>query len=265
MVADHQRAGVDQVEPGADAAFGQMQPSGRGQLGVREDLAQPLDLGGIVAGDQDLFTGGGTLQLGLDLGQLAREPLDALDPHVAGRLERIGRQRRDRDRGQADQPLEACFDAKEPAAVFEPVEVMPPLLAKIGRLDQCDPGAFRKVIDRVTETREVRLVEADGRRQRHRSPAVERALGFDVEGADRLDLVTEELDAHRVGRVGGKDVEDSASHAEFSGHFDDFRPRHAALEHPGRQALRPATTWPTATVRAILASSSGLGTGWSVA
>ena len=92
-----------------------MKPLRLGQLGVGKHLAEPLDLGGVMAGDQDVFAGGGTLELGLDLGQLARKPLDALDPHVAGRLERIGRQRRDRDRREPDQPLEARFDAVEPA------------------------------------------------------------------------------------------------------------------------------------------------------
>ena len=101
--------------------------------------------------------------------------------------------------------------------------------------------------------------------QRDRSPAVERALGFDVERADRLDLVAEELDAHRVGRVGGEDVEDSASHAELAGHLDDLGPRHAALEHPGGQ---PFDGHDLADGDACAPSGpaiSGLGTGWSVA
>ena len=66
---------------------------------------------GVVAGDQHAVAGRGAVQLGLDLGQLAREPLDALDPQVAGRLERIGGERRQRDRGEPDQPLEAALDA----------------------------------------------------------------------------------------------------------------------------------------------------------
>ena len=56
-------------------------------------------------------------------------------------------------------------------------------------------------------------------------------------GPDRLDLVAEELDADRVGRVGGEDVEDAAADAELAGHLDDLGPRHAALEQPGRQVF----------------------------
>ncbi len=103
--------GVDQVEARPDPADGQDQPARPGQLGVGEDLAQPLDLGGVVAGDQDAVAGRGAIQLGLDLRQVAGEPLDALDPQVAGRLERIGGQRRDGDRREPDQPLEARLDA----------------------------------------------------------------------------------------------------------------------------------------------------------
>ena len=144
VVADHEGRGVDQVEARPDPADGQMKPARSRQLGVGEDLAQPLDLGRVVAGDQDAFAGRGAIELGLDLGQLAREPLDALDPQVAGRFERIGRQRRDRDRREPDQPLEAALDGVEPARVVDPAEVVPALLAQVARLDQGDPGAARE-------------------------------------------------------------------------------------------------------------------------
>ena len=90
VVADHERQGVDHVEAGPDAADGQVQPLRLGELGVGEDLTQPFDLGRVVAGDQDALAGGCAIQLGLDLGVLARKPLDTLDPQVAGRLERVG-------------------------------------------------------------------------------------------------------------------------------------------------------------------------------
>ena len=113
------------------------------RIGVAEDLAQPLDLGRVVAGDQHAVAGRGAVELGLDPGQLAREPLDALDPQVAGRLQRVGRQRRDGDRGKPDQPLEGALDRVEPARVVDPAQVVPALLAQVVRLDQGDPGAAR--------------------------------------------------------------------------------------------------------------------------
>ena len=96
VIADDQRPGVDQVEARPDPADGQVQPAVADEVRVGEDLAQPLDLGGVVAGDQDAVAGGGRLQLGLDLAQLAREPLDRLDPEVAGRLQRRGGEGRER-------------------------------------------------------------------------------------------------------------------------------------------------------------------------
>ena len=62
MVADDERPRVDQVEAGADAADGQMQPARLGERGVGEDLAQPLDLGLVVAGDQDAVAGRGAVR-----------------------------------------------------------------------------------------------------------------------------------------------------------------------------------------------------------
>ena len=67
VIADDERPGVDQVEARADPADGQTQPVRPGQLGVGEDLAQPLDLGRVVAGDQDAVAGRGAFELGLDL------------------------------------------------------------------------------------------------------------------------------------------------------------------------------------------------------
>ena len=235
VIADHERLGVDQVEARPDPADGQVQPFRLGQLGVGKDLAQPFDFGRVVAGDQDVFAGGRAVELGLDLRELARKSLDALDPQVAGRLERVGRQGRDGDRGQADQALEAAFDGEEPAHVFEAAEILPALLAEVGGLEQGDPGSFGKVIDGMAEARQIGFFETERGRERDRVPAIERALGFDVEGPDRFDLVAEKLDADRVGRIRGEDVEDAAADAELAGYLDDLGPRHSALEQPCRQ------------------------------
>ena len=248
------------MEARPDPAFGQVQPLRLGQLGVGKTSPRRSTSAGVVAGDQNVFAGGRAVELGLDLGELAREPLDALDPQVAGRLQRVGRQGRDRDRGQTDQSLEAAFDGEEPADVFEAAQILPALLTEVGGLEQGDPGPFGKIIDGMAEGGEIGVFQAEGGRERDRVPAIERALRFDVEGADRFDLVAEKLDADGVGRIGGKHVEYPAADAELAGHLDDLRPRHSALEQPGRQ-VSTGTDSPTTTVRDIRASAAGLGTG----
>ncbi len=168
------------------------------------------------------------------------------------------------------------LDGEEPARVVEPAEVVAPLLAEVGRLEQGDPGPLREKIDGMAEAGRIGVLEAERGGQRDRVPAVERALGFDVERPDRLDLVAEELDADRVGRVGGKDVEDAAADAELAGDLDDLGPRHSAFEQPRRQVFdgrrrrrrpRCATSGPGPRAWAPAAASPGTarrpaGAGW---
>ena len=266
VVADDQRAGVDHVEARADAADGQLQPAGPGQLGVGEDLAQPLDLGRVVAGDQHAVAGRGAVELGLDLGQVAGEPLDALDPQVAGRLERVGGERRDGDRREAGSAARSSLRrVKRPrGSSTRPRYWRPSSRRSLGssRATQVPSG---KKSAAMAEAGGVGVVEPERGGERDRVPPVERALGFGVERADRLDLVAEELDPDRVGGVGGEHVEDAAADAELAGDLDDLGPRHAAVDEPGGQFLdrRPCRRRPT-TAR-HRASASGLGTGWSIA
>ncbi len=236
VVADDQRRRVGHVEARPDPADGQVEPARPRDLGVGEDLAESLDLGRVVAGDQDPVAAGGAVELGLDLGQLAREPLDALDPEVAGRLQRVGGERREGDRGMPDQPGEGALDREEPAGVVDPAEVVAALLAEVVGLDQRDPGPLGEDVGDVAEVARV-AVERGAGGQRDRVPAVARALGLRVEGADRLDVVAEELDPDRLGRVGGEDVEDAAAEAELAGDLDDLDPTHRPLGEPGGQLL----------------------------
>ena len=117
----------------------------------------------------------------------------------------------------------------------------------------------------MAEAGGVGVVEPQRGGERDGVPAVERALGFGVEGPDRLDLVAEELDADRLGRVGGEDVEDAAAEAELAGDLDDLGPRHPPLEQPAGQLFdrhacrrrpRPARSGP---------GPRACGTGWSIA
>ena len=49
-----------------------------------------------------------------------------------------------------------------------------------------------------------------------------RPLRFHVEAADRLHLVAEQVDAHRLGRFRRKDVQNAAAHRVFAHHLDRF-------------------------------------------
>ena len=68
-------------------------------------------------------------------------------------------------------------------------------------------------------------------------PLTERALGFRVERADRLDLVAEELDADRRVGVDGENIQDAPAEAELAGHLNDLDPRHPPVDKPGGEFL----------------------------
>ena len=184
VVSDDQGRGVDQVKTRSDPPHGAMKPALLRQDRVAEDLAQPLDLGRVVAGDQHPVAGRCAIEFGLDPGQVAREPLDTLDPEMAGGLERISRQSRDRDRWKPDQALEGALHRVKPAWVVDPAQVVPALFTHVARLDQGHPGAAGKEVGRRPEAGAVLLVVAGRNRDCDVVPAVERALRFRVERAN---------------------------------------------------------------------------------
>ncbi len=67
---------------------------------------------------------------------------------------------------------------------------------------------------------------------------VDRALGGRVEDAQAVHLVAEEIDAHRLGQVGGPDVDDAAPAGEGARLFDDFDRVVAALHPADGEALQ---------------------------
>ena len=70
------------------------------------------------------------------------------------------------------------------------------------------------------------LVEREFARRQHAHfrDRVDRALRVDVEGADRLDLVAQQVEAIGHRAAGGKEVDQPAAHAEFAGthHLQDM-------------------------------------------
>ncbi len=164
-----------------------------------------------------------------------REPLDALDAQVAGRFERTCGDRRQRDRGKLQEPRERRFDGEQPARIGDAGEILPAFLAEVVRLDEHDPGVAREGVDEVAELQACRSPESPVSVDRF--PALQRALGFRVEGADRFDLVAEEFESYRLGGVERKDVENAAAHGELAGDLDHFGAHHPAFSEPGGQVL----------------------------
>jgi len=156
---------------------------------------------------------------------------------MAGGLERISRQRRDRDRWKPDQALEGALHRVKSAWVVDPAQVVPALFTHVARLDQGHPGAVGKEVGRRPEAGAVLLVVGGRNRDRDVVPAVKRALRFRVERANGFHLVAEELDPDRLGGVHRKDVEDAAPETELAGDLDDFGPHHPPLQQPRRQFL----------------------------
>ena len=60
--------------------------------------------------------------------------------------------------------------------------------------------------------------ELTPRQQLHFADRVQTALGIDVKRTDRLDLVIEQVDAIRNRRPHGKQVDQAATHAKFTGY-----------------------------------------------
>ncbi len=237
MVADDERLSVDQVEARPDPADGEIESTRLADRGLGEDLAEPLDLGRVMAGDQDLVAARSRVESGFDLVQLAGEPLDRLDPEVTSRLERVGRERGNGDRRLLDQLGERRFDREQALLVVDPAEVVAGFLAEVVGLDEGDPGPFGESVGGMAEGGGVVAVEARRDGQVDRFELAERALSLGIERADRLDVIAEELDSDRVGGVGREDVEDAPSEAEFAGNLDHLDSQHPLLDQPGRQPL----------------------------
>ena len=78
--------------------------------------------------------------------------------------------------------------------------------------------AFEELAEARAEARAAFVVERElaRRQQAHVAHRVERALGVDVEGADRLDVVAEQVEAVGHGAAHGEEVDQAAAHAELA-------------------------------------------------
>ncbi len=64
---------------------------------------------------------------------------------------------------------------------------------------------------------------------------VDLALGLDIKGPDRVDLIPEQLDPDRVEGLGGEDVDDPAVDRELPGPFDRRGPLEPPLDQPAQE------------------------------
>ncbi len=82
--------------------------------------------------------------------------------------------------------------------------------------------ALEHFAEAAAKARTSRFVEGElaRRKQSHIAHRIKRALGVDVEGLDRLDLVVEEVDAIRQCRSHRKEIDEAAAHAELAGRDD---------------------------------------------
>ena len=104
-------------------------------------------------------------------------------------------------------------------------------------------GRFRteQLAPPLAEAADAVAVERDlGHRAQHEAvDPCRAALGGGVEGADALDLVTEQVEAQRVGAAGREQVDDAAAHRVFAGLHDGAGANVAVAFEEARELLGP--------------------------
>jgi hypothetical protein len=130
------------------------------------------------------------------------------------------------DRGERDaqkrrDPLQAVEVDPFPDQIAEPAAVQP--RGERGAVEGRDPR--REIL---------RIEKLARRRDPGRVHGARRALRRDLEGADRRDDVSVELDSHRVIEAGPVDVDDAATAAHFP-RFSDLRHRAVPRDHQTAQ------------------------------
>ena len=199
-----------------------------GKLRGAEDFGQPLNLGLRLADHEHFLSGAGRVQLVVDLAYLAAETLDRFDFQSAAPLQRAAGQRGCGHRREAKHPPHHRRNTVKILRPPEPLEVVASLLFQLARLDQQKPTLRRQEVGQVGPVLEVRL------KNRHvdRIERGQASLTGDLEAADRLDLIAEQLDADRVVPVGCEDVDDAPADRELAGQLDRRGLVEAAQQQP---------------------------------
>ena len=250
VIAEDHHLVPHQPEPAFDPPHAQLDSIGHRNLGLGEQLRQPLPFPLVVTGNEHLFvTADNRRQLLNHLAFRPGEPLDRLDLQMARGLHAVGGEGGQRHRGELSRAGHRRLDAVQAARIVQAGQVVFPLVGQFRQLNQHDPAICRQRVEEtlageimawmsVSVVRHLRSA-SHGRYQREVRfhQVFELALGLDVEAADRLDLVAEELDPQRIEGVRRKDVQDAAVHAELAGHLDRRRPLEAPLDQPSQERV----------------------------
>ena len=254
VVAEHDDADIHQAKAGTDLADHEREArsaerGARVAIVVRVraprsalrapayDFAEPLAFRLVVAGDDYAVAGGGVGEFLAQLGDVAAETLDGLDPEMAGGFHRRSRQRRDARVRKAQQLLEHAVHGEQAPRVGDPLQIMPALLVEVVRLDQHGPGVGREILTemaRITELLAVVRSAAFATYQFDCVRAGQAALRFWRELADGFQLVAEEFQTIGCVGVWREDIENAAAARELARQMDGIRPLKAAVHQPGR-------------------------------
>ena len=138
-----------------------------------------------------------------------------------------------------------------PRTSADTLEVMLALLVQVIRLSKNDPGIGRQVVEKMSDVRCLFIVRdfgwffilaiGRGGRHFHGGHVAQAPLGIDRELANRLDFVTEELQAIRSLGIGRKHVQYAASAGKLARQLDGFHALKAMLDQPGRQLFEASS------------------------
>jgi hypothetical protein len=155
-------------------------------------------------------------QQGLKTGH-ARRDLVGLDEHDRPLLQQVEKRR------GLDRRRQVVLDAGERAVLAEPLDALGDIALE-ERIHEVEREALGQLLPRLARDREVRH-----RQHVHRARRFLGALRLDVEPAQRVDGVAEELDAQRLRGVRREDVEDAAAEGQLARLADEIGAHEAVL------------------------------------
>ena len=106
-------------------------------------------------------------------------------------------------------------------------------VALVKRVVEVERQAARECLAHLAIDRELHH-----RQQRHRSGRLLGSLRLDVEPAQRIDRVADQLDANRLRRRRRKQIEDAATERELAGLADKIRPHESVLDQLLQQRMQ---------------------------